>query len=195
MSPRTCLLPRVRPLHSYGGALPFSSASWTLTLCTASQRGFDVTCLENYVAPFNEMRFTFSQSMCVDLWNTGVHSNQCWREKILRCKSEEVCVILIGAKERWVICQPQNLKGEKTFELDCFPTVLCADIFKEATRSRGKSMESTSHTSISALTRTHLERFSHLSHTLSDISWKFHFIHQQPQNGTILRKSIFSDFF
>lgn len=158
------------------GALPFSSSSQRLALCTTLQRGFDVARLEKDAVPFDEMRLACSQSMCVDLQNTGVHSNQCWREKILQCKSEEVCIILIGAKERWVTYQPENLK-EKTFELDCFPTVLgTADrhLQRGHTGSRGKSMASACHSLISPLTRTHLERFSHFSHTLSDISVSFH---------------------
>lgn len=66
VSPRPCLLPQVRALQSYRGVLPFSSASWGLTLCTVLQCDFDVTCLENDVVPFNEMRFTLSRSMFVD---------------------------------------------------------------------------------------------------------------------------------
>lgn len=126
---------------------------------------FNVTYLGSGVAPLTEMRITFSQSVCMDLWNTGVHSNQSWREKILQHKSEEVCIILIAAKERWVICQPQNLK-EKSLKLDCFPTVLCTVERHLQKEDKEKSMVSTSHSSISALTRTHLKRLSHLCHTI-----------------------------
>lgn len=126
---------------------------------------FNVTYLGNGVAPLTEMRITFSQSVCMDLWNTGVHSNQSWREKILQCKSEEVCIILIAAKERWVICQPQNLK-EKSLKLDCFPTVPCTVERHLQKEDREKSMVSTGHSSISALTRAHLKRLSHLCHTI-----------------------------
>lgn len=123
--PRPCLLPRVRLLRSYCRALPFSSASWRLTLCTALLR---LWCDLPGKWPCTIQRdwFTFSQSARVDLRNTGVHSNQRWREKILRCKSEEVCVILIGTKKDELFVSLRIWRRRKTFELDCFPTVLCA---------------------------------------------------------------------
>lgn len=52
------------------------------------------------------------------------------------------------------------------------------DNFKEVTRYREKSMESTSHSSISALTRTHLQRFSHFSHIITLVLFIFSFFSQ-----------------
>ncbi|KAI4813753.1 hypothetical protein KUCAC02_002983, partial [Chaenocephalus aceratus] len=49
------LLPRVRLLQSDGRALPFSRASLRLTLCSALQQDFEVTCLEKDLTPFNKI--------------------------------------------------------------------------------------------------------------------------------------------
>ncbi|CAK6968431.1 Hypothetical predicted protein [Scomber scombrus] len=62
-----------------------SSASRKIDLCTAPQRGFDVTRLENDPAPFDEIGSPFSTiSAARTFRNTGVHSNQCKRGKILK---------------------------------------------------------------------------------------------------------------
>lgn len=174
VSLRPCLLPRVRPLQSCGGSTAIFECFSETDPVHVLRHGFDVARLEKDAVPFDEMRLACSQSMCVDLQNTGVHFNQCWREKMLQCKSEEVCVILIVAKERWHTYQSENLKKEKTFELDCFPTVLCAaDRYLQSghTGSREKSMACARRSLISLLTRTHQERFSHFSHTFSFISF------------------------
>lgn len=74
------------------------------------QHGLDVTGLEKDLGAIQQDWVTSSQSAHVDLQNTGVHSNQRWREKILRRGSEEACVVLIGAIKDELFVSPKILK-------------------------------------------------------------------------------------
>lgn len=123
------------------GALPFSSSSRRLALCTTLQRGFDVARLEKDAVPFDEMRLACSQSMCVDLQNTGVHSNQCWRE-IIYCNAR-----VKRSASYWLELKKDELLislriwRRKLLSLIVFPQCWArqTDIFKEATQVPGEN--------------------------------------------------------
>lgn len=158
-----------------------------------TQSDFDVTCLEKTWRPLYEIGSHSHNQRAAGLQNTGAYSNQHWREKILRRGSEEVCVILIGPKKKVTYLSASEFEGGENFGawLLSHSAVRGGQTASKRPRTLGeKSMAGSSPSLISTLTRTHLERLSHLHcHSPKHVMWQVWRAHENFISSIICRRS------